>query len=74
MKPLPLHTIPAARMAALTTTAARVCRAARIERARANWHDVDRSQDDAGRGGCAFVGCLAVALLIYAVLAVRWFF
>ena len=32
------------------------------------------SEDEDGNGGCAFVGCLAVALLIYAVLAVRWFF
>ena len=32
------------------------------------------SQDEDGNGGCAFAGCLILALGIYAALAIKWLF
>lgn len=66
MKTLPIHTIPAPRMAAMTSRGAKELRAERIARIRMKWDGWDETTD--GNGGCAFAACLILALALYAGL------
>lgn len=71
MKTLPIHTIPASRMAAMTSQATREMRAARVEQARRNWDGWDPDHGE-GCGAMAVVGVVVVAILIYAGLFFLW--
>jgi hypothetical protein len=65
MKNLPIHSLPAARMAALTSQGARESRAARLDRIRERWHD---HESGPGNGGCAVVAILLASLIGYAAV------
>ncbi len=71
MKTLPIHTIPAARMSAMTSQAVREVRASRVEQARGNWQGYDPTVSD-GCGAMAVVGVIVVAVAIYAGLFLLW--
>ncbi len=60
MKTLPLQSLPADRMAAMTQQGARELRSERILQARERWHDQDRGPG----GGCA-VALLPLSIVIY---------
>ncbi len=79
MKPLPIQSLPAERMAELTRQGARELRTNRFSnRTLPGWTSDDdppaleHSDATQGRGGCAFVGCLALALVIYGILFALW--
>lgn len=61
-----LTKLPAGRVAAMCKRGARELREMRLARARSNWQGYDPT--DEGHGGCAFVACLVLAVIMYAVL------